>query len=357
MLLALGVAAPAWAGEPLSWFQRGAAQVAPVTPSHPAVARIVAPERGAVSYGSGTLVDVRDQYGLVVTNWHVVRDATGTIEVVFPDGFRSLAQALKVDPHWDLAALVIWRPQVEPVPIAAVAPQPGDRLTIAGYGKGSYRAASGRCTQYVAPALNSPYEMVEVDVQAREGDSGGPIFNERGELAGVLFGAGGGTTSGSYAGRVRGFLATLAPDVGAMKQQIASAPPAVHAQAGEAGADTSTSGHAIDATLAEDDPENPFNNVEPDPPAQPHRLDGERTLLADAAENPPPRHATHDATELGDDSTSPALTAVPSGSQPETEPITWTDIAGETFYDQTKTVLAAIGALSVFWLVLRMTLS
>ena len=27
---------------------------------------------GATAYGSGTLVDVRDQYGLVVTNWHVV---------------------------------------------------------------------------------------------------------------------------------------------------------------------------------------------------------------------------------------------------------------------------------------------
>ena len=41
---------------------------------------------------------------------------------------------------------------------------------------------------------------------AREGDSGGPIFNERGELAGVLFGSGGGATAGSYAGRVREFL-------------------------------------------------------------------------------------------------------------------------------------------------------
>ena len=46
----------------------------PATP-HPAVARIIVPEGGATAYGSGTLVDVRDQYGLVVTNWHVVRDS------------------------------------------------------------------------------------------------------------------------------------------------------------------------------------------------------------------------------------------------------------------------------------------
>src|SRR5688500_10375651 len=46
----------------------GSCQVRPhaaVTP-HPAVARIIVPERGVTAFGSGTLVDVRDQYGLVV---------------------------------------------------------------------------------------------------------------------------------------------------------------------------------------------------------------------------------------------------------------------------------------------------
>ncbi|HEX6960430.1 MAG TPA: serine protease [Lacipirellula sp.] len=182
---------------------------------HPAVARIIVPEGNtAVSYGSGTLVDVRERFGLVVTNWHVVRDGTGEVEVVFPDGFRSKARPLKVNADWDLAALVIWRPPVEPVRLAATAPQPGDQLTICGYGSGQYRAATGRCTQYYAPAMNLPQDMVELDVEARQGDSGGPIFNARGELAGVLFGAGQGTTLGSFGGRVRTFLATLAPDIG-----------------------------------------------------------------------------------------------------------------------------------------------
>ena len=57
--------------------------------------------------------------------------------------------------------------------------------------------------------------MVELDVEARQGDSGGPIFNQQGELAGVLFGAGEGTTIGSFAPRVESFLASLAPDIGA----------------------------------------------------------------------------------------------------------------------------------------------
>jgi len=181
---------------------------------HPAVARVIVPEGNSTSYGSGTLVDVRDQFGLVVTNWHVVRDALGEVEVVFPDGFTSKARPLKVDADWDLAALVVWRPPVEPVTIAANAPQPGDQLTICGYGSGQYRAATGRCTRYYAPAVDLPQHMVELDVEARQGDSGGPIFNQRGELAGVLFGAGGGTTLGSFGGQVGSFLATLAPNIG-----------------------------------------------------------------------------------------------------------------------------------------------
>jgi S1-C subfamily serine protease len=188
----------------------------PVTP-HPAVARIIVPEHGATAFGSGTLVDVRDQYGLVVTNWHVVRDSQGVVEVAFPNGFRSHARPLKVDSDWDLAALVIWRPAIEPVTLAAQPARAGDLLTIHGYGQGQYRIATGRCTAYYAPRLSFPQEMLELDVEARQGDSGGPIFNQRGELAGVLFGAGQGTTLGSFAPRVSNFLATLAPDIGEVK--------------------------------------------------------------------------------------------------------------------------------------------
>jgi hypothetical protein len=180
---------------------------------HPAVARIIVAEDGATAFGSGTLVGVHDNRGLVVTNWHVVRDAVGLVDVVFPDGFHSHAKPLKVDSDWDLAALVIWRPHVDPVKIATQPPRPGDLLTIHGYGRGKYRIATGHCTTYYAPKMDYPHEMVELDVEARQGDSGGPIFNQSGELAGVLFGAGQGTTLGSFSPRVRYFLASVAPDI------------------------------------------------------------------------------------------------------------------------------------------------
>ncbi|REJ94051.1 MAG: serine protease [Planctomycetota bacterium] len=178
---------------------------------HPAVARLSVADASGHSLGSGTLIYVTAEHGLVLTNWHVVRDAVGPIEVVFADGFRSGGTVLKVDHDWDLAAVGIWRPPVEPVELANHPPQPGERLTIAGWGSGNFREASGRCLQYLSPGDGHPFEIVELGAEARQGDSGGPIFNERGQLAGVLLGAADGRTVGSYCGRVGHFLADVTP--------------------------------------------------------------------------------------------------------------------------------------------------
>jgi Trypsin-like peptidase domain len=189
---------------------------------HPAVVRIYVAEGKSQSIGSGTLIDVRDKYGLVISNWHVIRDAKGEISVVFPDGFRSAARVVSFDQDWDLAALSIWRPQAQPVSVAIQPPQPGEPLTIAGYGsEGVYRVATGKCTQYLAPSTKHPYELVELSAAARQGDSGGPIFNQRGELAGVLFGSVEGTTAGSYGGRVWKFVEPLL-----QANQLHATPPA-----------------------------------------------------------------------------------------------------------------------------------
>ena len=179
---------------------------------HPAVARIIAPEPDGTSYGTGSLIAVNDHYGLVITNWHVIRDATGQIWVVFPGGFQSPATIMKADRDWDLAALIVFKPNVDPLPVSTQAPLLGERLTIAGYGSGWYRAVSGRCVHYFSPGGDHPAEIVELSVPARNGDSGGPIFNDRGEVAGVLFGADSTSTMGSYCGRLRRFLAPLAND-------------------------------------------------------------------------------------------------------------------------------------------------
>ena len=176
---------------------------------HPAVVRIVAAEQGAASLGSGVLVDANHEQGLVLTNWHVVRDSRSAVLVQFPDGFQTAGTVIRMDEAWDLAAVVIWKPSATPIPLAASPPALGDPLTIAGYGRGPYRAQTGRCTEYLSPGTGYPKEFVELAAGARQGDSGGPILNERGELAGVLFGQNSGRTIGSCSTRLRTFLASV----------------------------------------------------------------------------------------------------------------------------------------------------
>ncbi|RIK74349.1 MAG: hypothetical protein DCC67_16710 [Planctomycetota bacterium] len=304
---------------------------------HPAVVRIVVPEGEVTSYGSGTLVDVRDQYGLVVTNWHVVRDSRGEVDVVFPDGFASKARPLKVDADWDLAALIVWRPAAEPVKIAAAAPQPGDRLTICGYGSGQYREATGRCTQYYAPALDLPQHMVELDVEARQGDSGGPIFNERGELAGVLFGAGHGTTMGSFGGRVGAFLASLAPDIGsgaASRVARDHAPPTP--PAGSLGAPI-----ALRATATIE----PAATAVEASASAPHATDEgiAKPPSAPPSSEPSPRHvALQGDWHAG---TAPITHAVPMA--PAIRPAAPAPQAAGDWFDSLRNALAVVGAVAV----------
>jgi S1-C subfamily serine protease len=176
----------------------------------PGVARVSA-SRGPVSdIGSGVLVESGESHGIVLTNWHVVRDAREQITVHWPDGTKTPGRLLAWDATWDLAAIKVPRPAAEPVTITASAPRIGDPITIAGFGpEGRYREQTGAVTDYLSPARHSTRQLVEMRGTARKGDSGGPMFNAQGELAGVLFGQADGLTIGPCSTRVAIFLAGI----------------------------------------------------------------------------------------------------------------------------------------------------
>ncbi len=202
-------------------------------PPHPAVPRIVAAEHDGASLGSGVLVDANGAQGLVLTNWHVVRDTRSAVLVQFPDGFQSAGTVIQQDETWDLAVIVVWRPPTPPIPIADAPPAIGAPLTIAGWGRGTFRAQTGPCTQYLSPGSGHPQELVELWAGARQGDSGGPILDARGRLAGVLFGQNEGRTIGSCCTRVRAILARVgSAGVPAPSPMAHAAPLPVAAQAG-----------------------------------------------------------------------------------------------------------------------------
>ncbi len=239
---------------------------------YPAVAKIVgrdapqAKEDGSQTiplyYGTGTLVAEVGEWGIVLSNWHVVSEARDSIVVKFPT-FSSPARVILRDEVWDLAALLVRKPpRVAPIPISQEVPGVGDALWVAGYGKSAglteFQIQGGRVQNYAllvttddeskepstaegaasgagkssatfaqdgrfgqnkrglasgaSSALSATpddafyYETLAVDKGVREGDSGGPIFNRYGELAGVLWGSNGESTMGTYCIRAQFFL-------------------------------------------------------------------------------------------------------------------------------------------------------
>ncbi len=341
----------------------------------PNVVRIAAPNRDSMSLGSGSLVAVDAQHALVLTNWHVINEAAGVVRVIFPDGFQSGAVVLAADKDWDLAALVIWKPHAQPLPISREIPKPGDPLTIAGYGANSYRTASGRCTQYLSPGTNFPNEIIELSAAARQGDSGGPILNARGELAGVLFGTAGGLTSGSHCGRVSQFLASVetrfrnpspegaaaaaansrSTDSAGGRAAASTDMQAVNPALGSASPTTTASANPNDAKppVAGDDglalrggvaavstavdiaakPQDPLASVNRAPSSLPYDPLPPLPAGAGITTNPPP--AANSATSTVDSSG-------------------WDDLVGHTRFEQFKSLLAAVGALAVISQIVRL---
>jgi hypothetical protein len=209
-------------------------------------------------------------------------------------------------------------------------------LTIAGYGSGQYREATGPCTQYVAPGLEFPYEMVELAASARQGDSGGPIFNSRGELAGVLFGEGNGRTSGSYCGRVRWFLTSIVPPAASPGSPAPLAP-------------QTAAGQAIADRPLESIPTRPVSN----PTSSPDQMadNTARPALPPASNTDPNRLNSSESQAVRPGHPAPPVASTQAG--PDVIQIGWHDIAGESLADQAKTVLAAVGTLAVVLQILK----
>jgi hypothetical protein len=199
-------------------------------------------------------------------------------------------------------------------------------LTIAGYGSGSYRAVTGQCTQYVSPGGNQPFEMIELTAPARDGDSGGPILNSRGELAGVLFGSAFGRTTGSYCGRLRWFLGSVGDDFQRISSQAMLArqqrgdPPPVVAISGSPAAIVADASPAA-ARLTSVAPPASSSAVS----ALPAKPEGPGGVSGRTATYPPHTFA---------------LPAPPAAPPPAT--------------DQIKTILAAIGVITVLYHALRL---
>jgi hypothetical protein len=174
--------------------------------SHEAHCRIYV---GDGSTGSGTLVARSDRTGTVLTCSHLFDTSTAEIVVAFPDGSRYGARMIDRDRANDLAALLIKRPDAEPITIDD--DEPAGLLVACGYGSdGSFRPASGTIDGKVQ-AVGASYPSVKISGAVRPGDSGGAVLNTAGHLVGVVWGCRDGETYFTCGRPLRQFLDRVWP--------------------------------------------------------------------------------------------------------------------------------------------------
>jgi len=193
----------------------------------PAVVRIVNTTGAVRLIGSGTLVDKNEQHGLVLSCAHLFEQGVGQVTVYFPDGRSYGAKVLGADRGCDLSALLIVAPAAEPVAIASELPPAGARVESCGYGEdGRFWINHGKALRFVSLNNAPGADTLELSGAARQGDSGGPVFNDRHELTAVLFGTNGSVVDGTCCLRIRTFLGRFSARF-APKQNPASQPPLV----------------------------------------------------------------------------------------------------------------------------------
>jgi S1-C subfamily serine protease len=140
--------------------------------------------------GSGVVVDAD---GLVLTNYHVVRNAS-QLDVVLSDRTRYTGQVLGGDPQNDLAVIrLVDAPGGLPVvPLGDLQDiRPGALAIAIGNPAGLERSV----TVGVVSGLNRTLrdtpgrapirEAIQTDAAINQGNSGGPLLNSRGELIGI----------------------------------------------------------------------------------------------------------------------------------------------------------------------------
>lgn len=203
------------------WGQRPRQQPEPAPSQEsapPATCRIGNNVRGAVSYGSGTLVSY-DGITAVITVRHLLTEGAGEITLTFPGGQVIQAAGCHTDASGaDLAVILVSQPPagVAPLSVSAGHPMQGDTLRAGGFGQtGQWRWIVGKCQGYVRDRQGAEAATCfELAGAARQGDSGGPVLNERGEVCGVLWGTDRRETIATYSGKIRAFLSRVAAKVG-----------------------------------------------------------------------------------------------------------------------------------------------
>ena len=160
-------------------------------------------EEKVSSLGSGFVIDAANGY--IVTNNHVIKDADD-IKVTLSDNTTLDAKLVGADDKVDVAVLKV----TPPAPLTAAVWGDSDTARIGGWivAIGDPFGLGGTVTTGIVSArqrdINAgPYDQfIQTDAPINRGNSGGPMFNENGEVVGIntaIFSPSGGSVGIGFA--------------------------------------------------------------------------------------------------------------------------------------------------------------
>jgi serine protease Do len=139
-----------------------------------------------IGAGSGWIID---SDGIIVTNYHVIEDATD-ISVILNDGGFFSAESVSSDPLTDIAIIYIATQDLPAAdigdcsclkvgqPVAAIGNALGRGISL----KGGWIS---RLEVTISVDDRTLYGLIETDAHINEGNSGGPLVNMAGEVIGI----------------------------------------------------------------------------------------------------------------------------------------------------------------------------
>ena len=139
------------------------------------------------SSGSGFILT---EDGYIVTNHHVIEGAT-TIKVTLYSGETYDARLIGSDEDYDIGVIKVDVTGLQPVVVGdSEKLNVGDRVVAIGnpLGELTFSQTGGQVSS-VNRAINvdgTPFNMIQTDTSINPGNSGGPLFNNYGEVVGIV---------------------------------------------------------------------------------------------------------------------------------------------------------------------------
>ena len=144
----------------------------------------------AVQTASAGSVFILTKDGYIVTNYHVVKDGE-TVKVTLYSGDEYEAKYVGGDEDYDIAVIKVEAADLQPVTLSdSSSLNVGDHVLAIGNPLGELTfSMSGGMVSCVNRAINvdgTPFNMIQTDASINPGNSGGPLFNQYGEVVGIV---------------------------------------------------------------------------------------------------------------------------------------------------------------------------